>query len=205
MVITREGIKEIFGYKEHKARVPYSSSWIEDFCKKDEVIINLIQLTKSKLIQKPEVLKQLIKALLEIRALPGAQGYHGITTLPAYVEIQAQLDNPISQPLHKANCIETLLRNTYRGQMILFTDTSIIMPTSHSHYGPDTKYEVVYEIHGSLELVEYIRVSEPQTYNLLISTIQIHINQCKQKAKEVEAQYQKVLNEYGEYLMFKEL
>lgn len=201
-VLTRDGIKEEFGYDGRKAREPYGSGWIDAFSKDDRAIISFIHLTKSPLIQNKPQLEKVIQALLEVKQLPGNQGAHFVHKLNRGYSIQVNIEKE-GDGGH-FSCIEGGLGEGYNSSAIYLSDSSI-KNSDNSYYGSKAKYSSVFTIRGKLSLVEYITVSEPDVYSIIVDKLKESIRLGKEQIEVTEAQYQKVLANYGEYLVIKEL
>ena len=202
-VLTREGIKELFGYQGEKARTPYGHSYYDDFANSEQLMCNLIKLITHAEIQKPEALKKLITFLLEVRNLKEIQKYHAHKKTGP-LQLQPQIDKK-AEGL-QFSCIEMGIADHWGGIGIFFTDSSKKTVQRNSYYNQEqTLYEEVIKIDGALSLTEYLQYSEEPVYSMLIAYLQENIIKCKETQLPGEQMYQDMFTKYGEYLVMSQL
>lgn len=203
LVLTREGLKELFGDGGLKARTPYGTTYYKSYASNEELMCNLIKLTRHPEIQKPDALRKLISFLLEAKDLKEQDKYHSHKIIKP-LQLQPQIDKGLDGiPF---SCIEVGIQDTYGGTGIFFGDSE--KPNKKKQYSShenSTQYDIVAQILGRLYLADYLQYSEEPVYSLIVSYLEENIKKCEEFLKKGDDVYQAIFEKYGEYLVISEL
>jgi hypothetical protein len=195
-VLTRDGIKELFGYQGTKARTPHGCNYYKRLAANNSVISSLIRLIGSPAIQKSEALKKCIKFLLEISPLEDQGSYSSLLLTEEYT---LQM-HPDSGDTYRFSCLECYVTQRWGETGVYLTNSNEIRPVN-TYSSTIPKYEAVVKVTDIMNTVDYLQVSEEPVYSLLCTFIRENINKCKEQAAITDKNYQTILERYGEYLV----
>lgn len=206
-VLTRQGIKESFGYNgDFKARFIQYSGWIADYVSEAEVTAGLVKLLKSKECQSPEALRLHLQAREDISKL-------GIEDENYAVHVKSNkvfsvFGNIEAGEQDKEDKTTELILTTSSGwpskALSLCTPGSVSL-SKNMYRGKSYDGNVILGLSSMATFIEFLRVSEEPTYTHIMDLLDEHITKCQAHIKSMQSSLDVVTNKYGQYLVFKEL
>lgn len=205
-VLTREGIKETFGYTgDFKARLIAGNRWFTEYVKCAKAQAGLIKLLNDPKINNPDALKLHVQAMNDIANLNLENESYcahskGKYLLTVFGDIEGdQQDESIQTD-------EILLdtANSYSSHSIEIVEQGSTKSVSHWNR---TRVEgtIITYFTKDAPFKDFLRVSEEPTFTRLIECLDEHIAICKAKIQAQDKKINEVLEKYGQFLVYKEL
>lgn len=215
-VLTREGIKEEFGYTgDFKCRKPSSSIWWDEYVSNKVATTALIKCIGHKDVRCDAALKEHIQMRRDLHKLKIEDGdFFRKVELSLPIKVQRSVEDHYEEDAYEDEVevtgfsTATLVFKLGGG----WNDSDIAMVNGEVKFQKKSMYrdeEWVYDKHdslaGSCKFVQYLRYSEPETYDVLVKTIQEQIDAVKAYITKQTAEVEAVIAKYGHYLVFSEL
>ncbi len=215
-VLTREGIKEEFGYTgEFKCRKMDGGSWWTDYVDNKVVTASLIKCLKKKDVRCESALKehiQMRKDMLDLHIEDGE--YFHKMTLASPIKIQTSVEqleddecDEENRPRFETNTIVFKLSGGWGwgGSEVAFVDGEVKWNKGNTYNSPRWEYDKFDDLASQCNFVQFIRYSEPETYDTLVNALNEQIAAVKQYIVDQTAQIEALLAKYGHYLVYSEL
>jgi hypothetical protein len=213
-VLTREGIKEEFGYTgDFKCRKPTGSIWWDRYVKNKVVTANLIKCIGEKDLRCEAALREHIQLRRDLLKLSIEDGeYFKKIELPVAMIVQGAVegdygdeDEDIKVPKFSTCNLVFKLGGGWNDSDIAMVQGEVVWKKKSTYQDAEWQYDKHDSLSNKCSFVQYLRYSEPDTYNVLVNHIKYQIAEVKEYIAKQTAQVEAVIAKYGHYLVFAEL
>ena len=215
-VLTREGIKEEFGYTgDFKCRKPDSSIWWDQYVKNKVVTTGLIKCIGHKDVRCEAALKEHIQLRRDLLKLSIEDGeYFNIVNLKVPIKVQRSVEDRYEEGAYEDEVEVTgfstatlvfKLGGGWHDSDIAMVEGEVVWRKASTYQEAEWQYNKHDSLSNKCSFVQYLRYSETETYDVLVKTIQEQIDAVKAYVTKQTAEVEAVIAKYGHYLVFSEL
>jgi hypothetical protein len=206
-VLTRQGIKESFGYNgKFKARFITYSSWINDYVTDNGVTVGLVKLITSKECQSPEALRLHLQAREDISKL-GIEDENYAVHVKSNQVFSIFGNIEVGEQDKEDKTTELILSTSsgWSAKVLCLCTPGSVHLSKNMYQGKSYDSDVILGLSSAATFIEFLRISEEPTYTQIMDLLQEHITKCQAHIKAKQTALDVVTNKYGQYLVFKEL
>jgi len=206
-VLTRQGIKESFGYtNEFKARFMSHSSWIAGYVSDNEVTAGLVKLLKSKVCQSDDALRLHLQAREDISKLGMADENYAVHIKSNKVfTVYGNIEEGSQDTPEQTTELVLSTTNGWSAKNLSLASPGSVSLSANVYRGKTYDMNSILGISSCATFIEFLRISEEPTYTQIMDLLQEHITKCENHIKTKQSALDTVTNKYGQYLVFKEL
>ena len=216
-VLTREGIKEEFGYTgDFKCRKPTSSIWWDDYIANKGVTAHLIKCLGHKDVRCNEALKEHIQMRRDLAKLKIEDGdFFNKVELSMPIKVQRSVEASYNDNGYDEEEVEVTdfststlvfkLGGGWNNSSIALVNGEVEWKKASTYHNAEWEYDTHDVLGNKSSFVQFIRYSEPETYDILVKNIQEQIDAVKAYITKQTAEVEAVIAKYGHYLVFSEL
>lgn len=213
-VLTREGIKEEFGYTgEFKCRKPSFSIWWADYVESKIATANLIKLIGHKEVRCDSALKehiQMRRDMLKLRIEDGE--YFAKIELPVALDVQCSVEDGVQDdgetedaPKFSTKTLVFKIGGGWNETEIALVDGAVKRRAATNYQEAGWEYDEFDNLGNKLSFVQFLRYSEPEVYDVLMKVLREQIVEVQKYITKTTAEVEAVIAKYGHYLVFNEL
>jgi len=215
-VLTREGIKEEFGYTgDFKCRKPSSSIWWDAYVNNKVATTALIKCIGHKDVRCESALKEHIQIRKDLHKLKIEDGtFFNKIELKLPIKVQRSVEAKYSDDYceeevevigFSTSTLVFMLGGGWRDSTIAMVDGEVKWRETGAYQSAGWEYNSHDTLENKASFVQFLRYSEPEVYDVLVKTIQEQIDGVKAYITKQTAEVEAVMTKYGHYLVFSEL
>lgn len=207
-VLTREGIKEEFGYTgELKCRIPTNSNWAQEYVADKKITAALIKLVGSKEIQNQDALKEHIQLRKDLEKLSINDGeYAHIVTLATPIVVQECMSvhtKGTDEPRFTTDTIFVTLEHSWGEDDFNMVDGKVTEKAERNYRGnKEYKFDHFHKFSQNMDFETYLRYSEPATYDVILKLVRDEIALVNQYIIDSTKKIEAMLEKYGHLVVF---
>jgi hypothetical protein len=206
-VLTRQGIKESFGYTgEFKARFIQYSSWIAGYVSDNDVTAGLVKMLKSKVCQSDDALRLHLQAREDISKLGMEDENYAVHIKANKVfTVYGNIEEGYQDIPEQTTELVLSTHNSWSAKNLSLAEPGSVVLSPNTYRGKTYDLTTLLGISSQATFIEFLRISEEPTYTQIMDLLQEHITKCENHIKTKQAALEAITNKYGQYLVFKEL